>query len=155
MSLRDRINRLKQLEMELLNRVYAENTAILDKISRLNRIRTLLTMPATSLLMRGVNIMDLAQQARMLEAEIERERRIVTELIRRRQQVAQEILMLESQVAGYAPIAEEMVAGAEERIRRERIEYLMQELREALRRGDSATARAIREQLKSLGVWWV
>jgi len=155
MSLRDRINRLKQLEMELLNRVYAENTAILDKISRLNRIRTLLTMPATSLLMRGVNIMDLAQQARMLEAEIERERRIVTELIRRRQQVAQEILMLESQAAGYAPIAEEMVAGAEERIRRERIEYLMQELREALRRGDSATARAIREQLKSLGVWWV
>ena len=160
MSVRERISRLKQVEMEILNMISAENMKIYQKIAELNRIRMMLNMPFMQLVARGINPAELVQRARLLEQDLEEERRQVNALVSRREEVAREIFMLESQFAAQAPLMPEFGWGAEttraaEARRRRDIEFLLQELNAAIARGDSQTIRYIREELRRRGVYWV
>jgi hypothetical protein len=162
MSIRERINRLKQVEMEILNMISAENMKIYQKIAELNRIRMMLNMPFMQLVARRINPAELIQRARLLEQDLEEERRQVNALVSRREEVAREIFMLESQYAAQAqqPLMPEFGWGAEatratEARRRRDIEFLLQELNAAIARGDRQTIRYIREELRRRGVYWV
>jgi len=154
-ELRDRLNRLQQMDMALMNRIMVERDRLWRKQMELMSLRQQLAamapvMPFAALgalalggrsEARRVLLLDRIQN---LEREIMRERELLRQLEEQRSRLAEAIHMLTEELTRVRVLTEEQW-------RREYIQWLYQELRAAIAAKDEARVRWIMQQLRALG----
>lgn len=168
-ELREKINRLNELFVAISNRLVAEKNKIYTKQQELlsieNELRTrygwpgvaTAVWPGTYLLGKygrefREQLEKLLQRREYLINEIEKERKLITKLTMDSAKVAKNIQELTSQLAQITKVITARRAREEERRRVQReVEWLLEELKEARRVGDTRRVNEIVRRLRELG----
>jgi len=159
---RSMLDRLRELDLALANRIVAEQTNLWYKQMELQSIEQQLRRyaPIIGLGLVGAAVtgeLEKAKQTFLLSRraelirEIQREKQELDRLRRQRSEVAEGIVRLTAELAR---IRTEMLGRVPEEVtaRQARIQQLIDMYTDALYRGDMATANRIREMLRRMGV---
>ena len=161
-NLRERLNRLQELDTALLNRIMAEQNRLWRKYMELQSLRQRLVAMAPlaplaglgALLAGGTKEFErvlLLDRMRHLEQEIQKEQRLIEQLQEQRSVLAAEIQRLAEEISRIR--LEEMVrmARSEEARRQQEIAWLLEELKRLISMGDVRGAEEVKRRLRALG----
>ena len=161
-QLRERLNRLQELDTALLNRITAEQSRLWRKYMELQSLRQRLVAMAPlapfvglgALIAGGTREAEralLLDRMRYLEQEIQREQRLIEQLQEQRSVLAAEIQRLAEEISRVR-LEEMMRIAREEEARRQReIAWLLEELNRLIRMGDVRGAEEVKRRLRALG----